>query len=349
MSKSTVYIVFLLLTLGTAVIGAADYFVFGTALRQRQARNYSAGRCEIVLSEVTPLAMFHSGLTIEYAYTVNGKEYRGSRYRYDDGYSSISGAQMVEKFPEWTEHTVYYDPKNPADSVLAIGVEGSDLMLVLFTIPLNVTIIMLWLRFGSWLREKWRMPEAGGVRIWRRDGKIRARLAALSAPTAGFCALGVASFVATFPVLAIGGLSPSVGTMETTGLLILAASSAVFCWTAIRNGSGRYDLLIDEQSNALTLPQTSGRRRSVTLPRREIAGVCVQRRVSRLSSGSFYSYLPALDRKEAGAAPRREALSPCGWSEEKARSFSQWLVGQMGLEFKGIEEEDPALEVQGAV
>ena len=121
---------------------------------------------------------------------------------------------------------------------------------------------------------------------------------------------------------------------------MLAAAAAAFCWTALRNASGKYDLLIDGQSQALTLPQTAGRRQSMTLPRGEIAGVCVQRRVSRLSSGSFYSYLPAVDRWESGAGLRREALSPCGWTEEKARAFSQWLAGQLGLEFKGIEDEE---------
>jgi hypothetical protein len=74
----------------------------------------------------------------------------------------------------------------------------------------------------------------------------------------------------------------------------------------------------------------------------------VQRRVSRLSSGSFYSYLPALDRREAGAGLRREALSACGWTEEKAKAFSQWLAGQLGLEFKGIEEEEAGPEAPPA-
>ena len=111
-----------------------------------------------------------------------------------------------------------------------------------------------------------------------------------------------------------------------TGPAVLAVAAAVFCWTALRNASGKFDLLIDEQSKALTLPQTAGRTQAMTFPRGEIAGVCVQRRVSRLSSGSFYSYLPALDRREAGAGLRREALSPCGGPRRKrAPSANGWL------------------------
>jgi len=340
MSKSTVYIVLVLLVFWTAVIGAADCFVFGTTLRQCLANNFAAAQCQVVLSEPATHGMFHSGFTIEYAYTVHGKEYRGSRYRYDDEYSGNSGSDVLRTYRKWTEHPVYYDPRNPVNSVLATGVEGGDLLLILFSIPVNVALIMLWNWIASWLWQKWRMPEAGGVRIWREGGKIRVRLAWLSATAAGFYALGGAAFAATFPVVALNGLAPSLTAMENTLAAVLAAAAAAFCWTALRNASGKQDLWIDEQSHALTLPQTGGRRQSITFSRGEIGGVCVQRRVSRLSSGSFYSYLPAVDRWEPGAGPRREALSPCGWTEEKAKAFSQWLAGQLGLEFKGIEDEE---------
>jgi hypothetical protein len=341
MSKSTVYLVLALLVFWTALIGAADYFVFGTTARQYLSRNFDSTRCQILLSQVTSRSFLHSGITIEYGYTVRGRDYRGTRYRYDDAYSGGTGGEVVQKFPKWSAHTVYYNPNNPSDSVLATGVEGCDLMVILFSVPVNITVMMLWRWIAAWLREKWRAPQAGGVRIWRQAGKIRARLAGLSAAAAGCYALGGAAFAATFPVVVLNGLAPGLKAMEITWAAVLAVAAAVFCWTAWRNASGRYDLLIDEASRALTLPQTAGRRESITLPRAEIAGVCAQRRVSRLSSGSFYSYLPALDRREAGAGLRREALSPYGWTEEKARAFSQWLAGQLGLEFKGIEEEKP--------
>jgi hypothetical protein len=344
MSKSAVSIVLVTLLCWTALIAGADYFVFGATLRQYLAKNFDTARCQILFSEVTPLSLMHAGVSVEYAYTVNGKEYRGSRYRYDDEYSSNPGGAIVRRFPKWSDHTVYYDPHNPANSVLATGIEGSDLMMILFSIPVNVAVLMLWAWMAACLREKWHMPEAGGVRIWRRDGKIRARLAWLSAPAAGFYALGVAAFAATFPVVAFNGLAPSLTTMENTLVAVLAVAAAAFAGTALRNGSGKYDFLMDEKSQTVTLPQTGGRRQPVTSPRGEFAGVCVQRRVSWLSSGTFYSYLPALDRRVPGAAPRREALSPCGWTEEKARAFSQWLVGQLGLPFTGLEEEVPRPE-----
>jgi len=63
--------------------------------------------------------------------------------------------------------------------------------------------------------------------------------------------------------------------------------------------------------------------------------------VSRLSSGSFYSFLPALDHREAGAGLRREALSPCGWTGEKVAGIQPVAGRAIGAGFKGIEEENP--------
>jgi len=204
MSKTTVYVVIAMLVCWTAVIAAADYFVLGTTVRQYLAKNFSATQCEIVLSEVTPHeGLLHSGLTVEYAYTIHGKDYRGSRYRYDDAYSSIPGADVARKLQKWTEHTAYYDPNNPADSVLATGVGGSDLMLILFSIPVNVAVIMLWSWLASWLRGE--VAYAGGGR--------RANLAATRQdpdppwpgcrPRPRIYALGGAAFAATFPVVAL--------------------------------------------------------------------------------------------------------------------------------------------------
>jgi hypothetical protein len=340
MSKSTAYAVIVMLVCWTAVIAAADYFVLGTTVRQYLSSSFAQTQCRIVESEVTPHeGSLHSGVTVAYIYTVNGKHYRGWRYRYDDAYSSIAGADVAQHIRKWTEHPAYYDPKNPANSVLATGVDGGDLMLILFAVPVNAAMVLLWRWGGAWLRESWRVPAAGGVRIRRRDGKIRVRLGGLPAPAAGVAALGGAAFVATFPVVALIGLSPSMEAMEWVWMAVMAAAAAVFCRTAMRNASGKCDLLIDEQSQAVTLPPMAGRGQAVTFSRGEMAGVCLQRRVSRLSSGSFHSFLPALERREAGAGTRRETLSPCGWTEEKGRAFSQWLAGELGLEFMGIQEE----------
>src|ERR1039458_5030456 len=80
MSKSTVSIVLVTLICWTALVAGADYFVFGTTLRQCLAQYFAAARCQIVSSEVTPHAIFHYGVSVEYSYIVNGKEYRSEEH-----------------------------------------------------------------------------------------------------------------------------------------------------------------------------------------------------------------------------------------------------------------------------
>src|ERR1039458_237201 len=134
MSKTTVYIILLMLICWTALVAGADCLLLRTTVRQYRSKDFATSRCQIVSSEVTAQPMFHSGVSVEYAYTVQGKEYRGHRYRYDDGYASSPGGDVVQNLPKWSEHTVYYDPKNPADSILATGVQGGDLQLILFAL-----------------------------------------------------------------------------------------------------------------------------------------------------------------------------------------------------------------------
>jgi hypothetical protein len=154
-------------------------------------------------------------------------------------------------------------------------------------------------------------------------------------------ALGVAAFAATFPVIVVNGLAPGTEPMELVLAVVAAAALAAFCWKGLRNATGKYDLVIDEKAGTVTLPQTCGRRQSITLSRAEMAGVFIRRRATRLTSGTYYGYLPVLKRADQGAGPRNETLSPWGWTEEKARGFSEWLGRRLGLDFNGVEDENP--------
>jgi hypothetical protein len=339
MSKSTLYVVLLLLVFWTLVIGLADWFVLGATARQFLARNYVPTQGKIVASEVRELVLLHAGITIEYSYTVRGREYLGYCYRYDEQQTAVDGADIKRKYPKGSLQPVFYDPNKPSDSVLSTGVEGADLMLILFATPINVALIMLWRWIMALVREKSRLPVAGGLRVRRQNGTIRVRLVEVSALAAGSYALGVASFAATFPVVVVNGLAPGTEPMEFVWLAVLATALIAWAWQAWRNGSGQFDLLIDQTAHTLTLPQTCGRQQPLKVPRQEIAGVSLQRRISKLASGSYYSYLPAIARLDGSAGVRREPLCPWGWTEERARGFTDWLCAQMTLDFKGIEEE----------
>lgn len=114
-------------------------------VRQMRAKGYPTVPGRITHSEVKE----HSdsdGSTysaeIRYTYRVDQREYRGDRYRYGGVSSSDGNAQRtVAAFPVGAEVTVHYHPRDPADAILIVGLEGCDLFMPMFLLPFNVVKI----------------------------------------------------------------------------------------------------------------------------------------------------------------------------------------------------------------
>ena len=65
------------------------------------------------------LATFYEAV-VEYAYSVNGREFHSTRLNFG---AKVAGSQQLAeaqagRYPEWSQVTVHYDPKNPANSVV---------------------------------------------------------------------------------------------------------------------------------------------------------------------------------------------------------------------------------------
>jgi len=339
MRKSGLIYPFLLLACWTGLIGAGTYALLETTIRQHLARGFSATQGRIVRSEVGHSVMIRRGIEIEYHYIVSGKAYTGHRFRYDDHNSALEWEVAVEGHPLGSSQTVYYNPKNPADALLQPGVDGCDLLLLLFALVIGVLTSVLWRALLTRLRERSGIRPAGGVRILKLSGMTTVPLGETSAFTAGFYAMAAAAFIAAFPIVIVGGFEPSLRLVQTSWEVVLGAGVPVFMWRVMKKWSGIYDLRIDQASQTVTLPQTAGRRQPVSISRREICGVSMQRRVSKSPSGTHFSYLPALNRDGLQTDSQSIKLISWGWSEEKARAFSQWLSQELGVEFKGVEEE----------
>jgi hypothetical protein len=341
MRKSGLFYPLLLLVCWTGIIFAGTYALLETTLRQYLARSFSTTPGKILRSEVGRGAARRRGVEIEYNYTVDGVRYTSHRYRYDDHNIAMEWNAAVEAHPRWSSQTVYYNPKNPADALLQPGVNGCDMFLLLFTLPLNVLTFTLWRTLITQWREKFRIRPAGGVRILKQPGETRVSLGETSAFTAGLYGMAAGAVIASLPILITGGFDPPMRLMKTAWAVVLAAGVAVFVWRLARKWSGLYDLRIDQASQIVTLPPTAGRQQTLSISRREISAVSMQRRVSKSPSGTHFSYLPALNRDGSHVEPRSVKLVTWGWSEEKARAFSQWLSQELGVEFKGVEEETP--------
>src|ERR1700689_1698880 len=75
----------LLLGVWTGLILAADFVVLDTSARQIRSRNFPSTMGKIVLSTVGQGPTRHRGVRFQFNFTVNGVDYTGHRYRYDDG------------------------------------------------------------------------------------------------------------------------------------------------------------------------------------------------------------------------------------------------------------------------
>ncbi len=71
---------------------------------------------------------------VGYSYTVEGKEFTGDRLRFGEMNSNKrrDANSKAKKFGEGKQVKVYYDPEEPAESVLEPGVHGSSWFLPIF-------------------------------------------------------------------------------------------------------------------------------------------------------------------------------------------------------------------------
>ena len=141
---------------------------------------------------------------IKYRYSVNGKEYTSKRYTYAAGSTSDYdyAADVVARYPKGKRITVYYDPADPAESVLSVDVPSHYHFLILFLQPFVVAglgliaacfyLPLAWRRDRAFVQSRaqvpWEIPtwgvlrqELGGLTIKPKRRPVVVLLAAAGA------------------------------------------------------------------------------------------------------------------------------------------------------------------------
>jgi hypothetical protein len=273
---------------------------------------------------------------MSYSYSVHGVGYKGSQYRYDDRNGAFDYRAITNAFRRGSMTTVYYNPANPADSVLSPGLDGCDLLLMLFGIPLNIITVALWIASIRAKASSRRLDPAGGVRILQQAGETRVRLALFSPWAIGFFGLAAAGAAAAMLIVCLRGFEPSLRFMSYALVVVAVVGVAALLWAARRHRSGRYDLRIQDAAQILFLPPADNRHEPLLVPKGEIVAVTMYRRVSHSPSGHYFSYVPALERATLNAPTESLQLVNWGWTEKKARAFADWLSQQLGVGFKAM-------------
>lgn len=270
---------------------------------------------------------YHAAFRYSYNVRDYSQGFEGRRYRYDGGPSDCAAIkQAVSAHPAGSTVTVYYNPHNPADALLAPGVAAQDLSRLFFMTPLTLIFWFMVLKAGRELDWPGKTkPVVEGINIQTDRMKTQVRFARYSAGRLGLMTAGGLSVLAgmvfwcnVIPDPASDGLFAL--------LVILVIGTATFFWQRQRLATGVEDLLIDGGARTVTLPWTGrqGVRRVRTIS--EITAITVEQVPQRGRFGTVsLAYAPTLFLRDGSTAPLANV------SQDRAEAFVTWLRGKLGI------------------
>ncbi len=311
-----------------------DGFMAKSFFKQYESGHYPAVTGTVTHSEVKSHRGSKGGTTyqavIHYRFEVDGQTFTGARLRYNPASSdSASARSLVDDHPAGAAVRIFYDPKNPQDSLLFPGITGADYLMVLFLTPFNAVMLGFWIWLGGQLRERLFRPVAGGIKIISDGMFTRVRLPQFGAVAWGLVTTGGLGFASIFIVGFSTQMKPSVGLILPVIGGVYLTGFGVFLWQWWKIRSGLDDLVINEAGRTLDLPETFGRKERVTVNYTDIDNLAVVQLEHRSSKGGIsYTYAPTLILR--GTEPSEQKLAD--WSDKlKADDFTAWLGKQLGL------------------
>jgi hypothetical protein len=263
----------------------------------------------------------HYHPSITYRYQVDGKTFVGKRFRYDGHpsfYNQTQAQQIIDAYPKNSEIEVYYNPANPADSILSRGLDTADLGIPFIFGSWTCLFFFLIINLGSQIDWQGKGPPlAGGVKIIDERLTLRVRLPRVQ-PSArsqliAFIFLMIAGVVFQTAHIDISPLELGLLTLVGIGLV----SSAAYFYLQQKIKSGSQDLVIDEGARTLELPLTFKRRQRITLTFTNITSVVVEKIRTGRSGYSYAVKLEIID-----GMPQILTFMK---KQENAESFASWL------------------------
>jgi len=312
-----------------AVLLCLNGLVFIPLTRQWMARDFPATEGTVsssaTRSHATGPGVSGYSLAIQYEYTVGGTVYHGDRFRYDLSAKPGAAEDETKFWPKGRKIAVYYNPREPQDSLLAPGIAKDDAFDLIKLTLINAAALLL--VFWIWAQKRRLRNDqnetVGGVELIGQAGKICARLPHASPTFIAFIAFSISWVVGGFIscVSVTDGLYfQAVGPTGVTVIWLLTICAAITPVLIRRHRirAGRYDLVIDETGTVIDLPPTCGRkeRRRIPFDQIQVIGMAVH----EMPKGEVY--VPALE--IAGDITTHEGLTVMK-DREQALRFIAWL------------------------
>jgi hypothetical protein len=308
-----------------------DGFLLWGVCRQVAATGYPSVPGRITYSAVQTNSDGDGDTTrakLRYEYTVQGVAHTGDRLRYNDVSTNDNhAARVVSEHPVGKQVPVFYSPSDPADAVLAPGVQGMDLFLALFLTPFNVIMVGGWVCVRAARRRPGADTPFAGLTVTSQDGRHRIHLYDTRPIFAGATALGL-SFVLVFVIGLSAGFHPPLRVMLAVWGLVLGASAVAYS-RARPFGFTARELVLDEASRTLEVFRRSRHTPDQVIPAASVQAVTVETSEHRDSDGDVTrSHVPALICTEPDGPARWERLGKWadrGKADAVAAGLRNWL------------------------
>ena len=318
------------------LIWTAGIFFFDGMVSYQGYKQYESGSFPAVTGNVTQSDVERrtgsKGRTyyvavVKYEYNVSGQTFFGDRLRFGMGHQGNAYA-IVNAHPVNSPVQVYYNPKDPNESLLYPGFGGSDMLGALFLTPFNMMMIGFWGAAWMCLKERLFKPAAGGVKIITDGMTTRVRLPTVGAIVWGLGTTGALGFVSIFVVGFGTGFEPSIPTVVLAVCVIYLAGAGVWFWQQQKINTGIDDLVINEGSGTMELPLTFGRKERMTVPFSNIENIWVKIIEHHSSKGgTSYTYAPMLNLRN-----QLDNQKLAEWGDKlRADDFTEWLSKKIGV------------------
>lgn len=272
---------------------------------------------------------------VSYTYSVDGKELVNDRISIagfgDPQFRQESEAAGV--YPQGSAVTVYYNPADPAQSALRVGLQPEMAFAGFILLTFNAALFYV-IRVAA----RWASHRRDPIRAYLlHDDSSRAvlRLTSFSPLDLGVVVFFLGSFVSVFivafavPRAAVGGVSVAL----LIGLALLAA--AAFIWRHLRLNSGVADIAVDRVLARLAMPRLSTEREPTELPLSDIDRIEVAIDPDRVKDKRVTRRLFV---HAAGLSEPREIAR---WlSAQQANLLARWLRREIKLADESDPEDD---------